>query len=104
MHSSPDNQSEIQEIPLEITSGKVIFMKKTEDNGRNLEICGVLENPPIEVGKAIKLSRGNTTIVETISQENEIYLITTESGSLYKFDPSQILDHHLPPEDLGFVN
>ncbi len=83
----------IDEIPRDVTDSKkfVLFIHKIEENSneeKDKGISGTLIDEPIKIGKEIKLALGKTTKVKEIThQKNNTYLIKTESGSRYLFEP-----------------
>lgn len=104
MEDSQDDLSEVREIPIEITNGKLVILENRLDDGAKRELFGMLANPPIEIGKFINLSRCNTSPVVSIWMEGDIYIIETEEGSKYKLDPRDLPDINLKPEDNRFMN
>ena len=72
-----------------LTKDRLISIVKLQ-NGE--ELVGALMNGPIEVSKAIKTAIGSTSKVEQIVQTGDTFLISTESGSEYRFDPSKSLE------------
>ncbi|NIA02522.1 MAG: hypothetical protein GWP15_04000 [Nitrospirae bacterium] len=88
-----DNQiEEGPEIDEDLTKGKIIFFNKEKGDQKEKIIMGII-NHTIKVGERIKASLLSqpTSIVTDITLEENKYKITTESGSIYYFDPSESL-------------
>ncbi len=90
---SHSEQVRITSIPAELTANKVLVLtQEVAGTARSKEkagqgVFGVLMNPPIEIGKIIRLARGHTSEVTGIVQEEKtIFRITTQNESIYVLD------------------
>ena len=86
-----ENKEEITvtSIPEELTSGKLLTISKIEDGEETGVLFGQSMNGLIEVGKPIELAHGHSTEVIGITKDEDLYIIKTISGSIYRFDPSK---------------
>ncbi|MFH1534169.1 MAG: hypothetical protein ABID64_04535 [Nitrospirota bacterium] len=78
----------IPAIGEDLTKGKLLYFHRIEDDKKIM--MGMLDHT-IEVGQPIKGTLLSTTKVTKITLEGNEYKITTESGSIYIFDPSESL-------------
>ncbi len=75
-----------------LTKNKITYLHKAVDGQEEQITCGRITNGAIEVGKRIESSLLNpSSIVTKITLEGNRYKITTASGSIYYFDPSESL-------------
>lgn len=84
----------VTSIPENLTrDGLILVIDKLQDGKETGQaMTGKLMNGPIEVGKPIKTAMANCTEVVSITQQGETYLIKTQSGSEYRFDPSKSIE------------
>lgn len=77
-------------IPENLTREDLILTIDKLQNGEKIGqgLVGKLLNGPIEVGKSIETTMAKSSDVVEIIQQGEKYLIKTQSGSEYLFDPS----------------
>lgn len=93
MISDNEEISVITNIPENLTKNFLLFIDKIQ-NGQKISnaLTGKLMNEPIEVGKHIETAMGSTSEVEKITKTDNIYVITTKSGSEYHFDPNKSVE------------
>ena len=88
------------QISIKIKSEEIIYLRKIEGEEETKELFGRIENRPIEVGKIIESTiQPNTPPVASISTDEDKYIIQTEDGQTYIFDPLDSFDaRHDGPE------
>lgn len=88
-----DRETLIPNIGEHLTKNKITYLHKVVDGQEERITCGKITNGAIEVGKCIKTTNLNpSSIVTKITLEGNRYKITTASGSIYYFDPSESTD------------
>lgn len=84
----------VYSIPEDLTRPGFFHIMHQLDDGvpTGTVLAGELSSGPIEIGKPVVLGSTGCRAVKSIKREGGLYFITTVSGSVYRFDPSESVD------------